>query len=169
MNTSDLGPVAALVKRSWLDTYVNKDFDITEDWIEDFWKRKDGESGNVERMEWRLRHDKMNYLVAIDRSGRIIGTSFQITLPDGGQEIVKLYVGKDYHGLGVGNSLMEDMIKWFDDDKPIELGVTTFNQRAKKFYSRWGFEEIEGSEGIKFERLPEIRMIRQPVSNKEEK
>ena len=43
----------------------------------------------------------------------------------------------------------------------IVLGVTTFNERAKRFYKKWGFKEIEGSESLKFDKLPEIQMIKE--------
>lgn len=55
---------------------------------------------------------------------------------------------------------MEKVIDWFDESKPIELGVAAYNERAKAFYRKWGFEEIVGSEQLFDGKIPEVKMIR---------
>lgn len=55
---------------------------------------------------------------------------------------------------------MEKVIDWFDDSKPIELWVVAYNERAKAFYRKWGFEEVAGSEQLFDGKIPEVKMIR---------
>ena len=55
---------------------------------------------------------------------------------------------------------MQKIIEWSDPTKPIELGVVTYNARARAFYKKWGFEEIPGSETLFDNKIPEIKMIR---------
>ncbi len=158
MQLSDLESVNSLTMQSWLDTYVNEEFGVTREWIEQFWADKAGD--DKEALGWKLEHEKMNFLVATDNNGELVARSSQIVLPNGVQLIRTMYIDKRFHGSGLADRLMKAMIDWFDNAKPIELGVTTFNQRAKNFYKKWGFEEVELFKELKFGKLPEIKMIR---------
>jgi GNAT superfamily N-acetyltransferase len=80
------------------------------------------------------------------------------------QHVGSLYVDKNWHGKGVGAALMQKVIEWFDPTKPIELGVAVYNERAKAFYRKWGFEEIPGSESLFADKIPEIRMVRKALT-----
>jgi ribosomal protein S18 acetylase RimI-like enzyme len=71
-----------------------------------------------------------------------------------------MYVATAWHGKGVGSALMQEVIDWFDAKKPIELGVVAYNERAKAFYRKWGFEEVADSESLFDDKIPEIRMVR---------
>lgn len=71
-----------------------------------------------------------------------------------------LYVSKEFHGSGVSHELMQKVVDWFDDNKPIELGVALYNERAKTFYRKWGFEEVPDSESLFDGMIPEVKMIR---------
>jgi ribosomal protein S18 acetylase RimI-like enzyme len=58
-------------------------------------------------------------------------------------ELARLYVTQEMHGRGVAQTLMQDMVErshreGFDT---IWLGVWEHNERAKAFYSKWGFLE----------------------------
>lgn len=57
---------------------------------------------------------------------------------------------------------MQKIIDWFDDSKPIVLGVVAYNERAKAFYAKWGFVEIPDSEVMFDGKIPEIMMTRKP-------
>ena len=61
---------------------------------------------------------------------------------------ISLYVDKNWHGTGMASELMQRVVDWFDDTKPIELGVVAYNERAKAFYKKWGFEEIPNTETL---------------------
>ena len=55
-------------------------------------------------------------------------------------ELRKLYVGPRYHGLGIADALMRDLLR--DAAHPVWLSVFSENPRAIRFYERWGFKII---------------------------
>lgn len=59
------------------------------------------------------------------------------------EEVRKLYVDPRYHGRGVADALMRDMlIAVAPECDVIWLGVFSENSRAIAFYERWGFRRI---------------------------
>lgn len=147
--------------QSWLDTYVNEELGVTREWIEA--RNKDQMSDEVrrKRLERMSRPDKQAW-VATDAAGKVIGVTSPYTDEDGVQHVGSLYVDKEWHGKGVAGKLMQKVIEFLDSAKPIELGVVTYNERAKAFYRKWGFVEIPGSESLFDDKIPEVKMVRPP-------
>lgn len=170
MTVDTIDEAALSRKQGWIDTYVDAEHGITKAWVEHYFAEKLAPAG-VEARKKRLLEGKaagtFNAWVALDINGKVIGSSTAFTRPDGVQDLASIYVDKAWHGSGVGAQLMQTVIDWFDPDKPIELGVVTYNGRAQAFYRKWGFKEIPKSETIFAEKLPEIRMIRNPQNQQE--
>ena len=145
---------------SWLDTYVNDELGVTREWIEA--RNKDQMSDEVKkrRLE-RLDDPNCAGWVALDVDGKVIGVTTPFVDEDGCQHVGSLYVDKDWHGKGVGGRLMQKVIDWCDPKKPIQLGVVTYNDRAKAFYRKWGFEEVPDSEILFGDKIPEVKMMRE--------
>jgi GNAT superfamily N-acetyltransferase len=67
---------------------------------------------------------------------------FEVTGPT--QELRQLYVLKPWHGAGIAAALMD----WALDQARLRgaeqmfLSVFTDNHRARRFYARYGFEEV---------------------------
>lgn len=59
-------------------------------------------------------------------------------------ELQQLYVLRDWHGAGVAAGLMEWALETARADGVREVYLTVFdhNERAKRFYARYGFEEV---------------------------
>ena len=55
-------------------------------------------------------------------------------------ELDWLMVHPDEHGSGVATLLMQAGIDWLGADRPIWLNVIRYNERAIRFYRRFGFE-----------------------------
>ncbi|HSW92698.1 MAG TPA: GNAT family N-acetyltransferase, partial [Patescibacteria group bacterium] len=108
----------------------------------------------------RLSNPQSAGWVALDRSGNVIGMATPHVDSEGRQHVGSLYTDKHWHGKGIGGALMQKIIDWCDPEKPIELGVVAYNERAKAFYRKWGFEEIPGSETLFDNTIPEVMMIR---------
>ena len=169
MTVQDMDAVTALRKQSWLDTYVNPEYGIDEAWIEERFASRAALTTKAERETSFLSgktRGTFNAWVVVNSDLRVIGTGSVFTKEDV-QRIGTLYVDKMLHGTGIASELMRKMIDWFDPEKPIELEVVSYNERAKVFYRKWGFEEEIGKKLHK-EKLPELRMIRQPEHRKGE-
>lgn len=163
MQAGDIEAATSMRHESWLDTYVNEAAGVTREWIE--------ARNNLQQSEQKVtsRHDRfirgkaegsLAAWVAKDEEGTIIGSTTCHIDEDGNQHLGSLYVDKHWHGKGIADQLMRQVLAWLDAAKPIELGVAVYNERAKAFYRRWGFEEIPGSETLFDDRIPEIMMVR---------
>lgn len=145
--------------QSWLDTYVNEDVGVTREWVENR-NRDQMSEENMERRKRLLRDPNTAGWIAKDVSGKIVGVTTPYTDSEGVQHVGSLYVDKEWLGKGVGSQLMQKVIDYFDPEKPIVLSVVSYNERAKIFYRKWGFEEVPGSESLFADTIPEVNMIR---------
>ena len=62
-------------------------------------------------------------------------------------ELLQVWVGPEYRGIGVARDLMDAIIKWAGENtfRRIIAGVTKVNARALKFYIKYGFSIIDES------------------------
>ncbi len=159
MQAEDVEPATRMRLESWLATYVNDERGVTREWIEE----RSEEQLRPERIQQgieRLNIPGRACYVARSSQGGIIGSTTPYIDEVGVQHVGSLYVDERFHGKGVGRQLMQKVIEWSDPTKPLELGVATYNERAKAFYRKWQFEEIPGSETLFDNKIPEIKMIR---------
>jgi RimJ/RimL family protein N-acetyltransferase len=72
----------------------------------------------------------------------------KVTKPDGQKDYVRfghLLISEDYRGRGYGSQaihLIEDLAFNVYRVKYLELGVFSFNQKAKRLYERLGYEVV---------------------------
>lgn len=59
-------------------------------------------------------------------------------LPRAWRELRKFYIDAEYHGRGVANALMQEVLATVGDGS-LWLSVFSGNPRAIAFYTRWGF------------------------------
>ena len=59
---------------------------------------------------------------------------------EGANEIVAIYLLKEYHGKRLGYELLKRTISIFDDNSKIVLWVLKGNNKAISFYKRFGFD-----------------------------
>lgn len=160
----DVEPIARMVMQSWLETYVNAEHGILEDWIRQRYEDKLKPEALQEKRN-KLAENKNNpdfgSFVAKDSGGRVIGMATPYRDKEGRQQLGALYVDKEYHGKGVAGELMKKVLEWSNPLEPIYLGVASFNERAKAFYRKWGFREIPGSERMHDNMIPEIVMVKE--------
>lgn len=81
-------------------------------------------------------------------------------------ELQQIYVLADWHGSGVAQALMEWAIATARDRGAEELYLTVFdhNQRAKRFYTRHGFEEVGHCTFVLGERVDDDRIWRKRLA-----
>lgn len=165
MTAEDIAGVTEMRMQSWRDTYPNEKHGVTLEWI----NQQHGESMSPEVQKRRVERflegkqkGTLNSWVAKDSSGKIIGAATPFIEEDGTRRVGSLYVAKEWYGMGVGNELMQCIIDWYSDEKPIYLEVASYNDRAKRFYEKWGFEKVQGSEKLHRDRMPVLTMRRMP-------
>jgi GNAT superfamily N-acetyltransferase len=98
--------------------------------------------------------------IALDGKGNVVGV-LHVSKGQEGQHLQALYLDKDYHGTGLARVLMDRAIAWCDRSQPIYLEVAIYNERAKAFYRKYHFREIDGTEEYFAEVIPIIRMERE--------
>lgn len=157
----NIDKVVELRMESWLDTYVNDELGITREWITEFNKKQSSEAARRHTLEKLASPNTAGWVVE-GKNGKVLGVATPYVDSAGVQHVGSLYVDKEWHGKGVAGALMQKIIDWCDNTKPIILGVAIYNERAKAFYRKWGFVEIPHSEKLFDNKIPEIMMSRPP-------
>ncbi len=85
-------------------------------------------------------HSETQHLAAAFAAQRLAG--FMIATRHGPDdlELDWLMVDPERHGTGLATQLMEEGMSWLGLERPIWLTVIKHNQRAIRFYRRFGFE-----------------------------
>ena len=159
---ADVLPILKMHAQSWLDTYPNEEAGISRDWVKERVGRWDSDEKIQSRREQIKKSqisDDALYRVAENEAGDIIA----IISPFRNKEVQRvgaIYVDKAYQGTGLAKELMDQIIAWADPNQPLELEVASYNERAKAFYRKYNFEELERSEHTVHEILPVVTMVR---------
>ena len=157
----DAAGIARVRKETWLATYPNVELGVN---VEDILS-KDLES-EQEILNWKKAIENpasaRKAFVAKDDE-TVIGYS-QGKKGESHNECWGLYVLPAYHGKGIGRELMQKVIDWLGDEKPLELNVATISTSAIELYKSFGFEEVdEPASSPQFASgaiLPSIKIIR---------
>ena len=159
---SDVPAILKMHAQSWLDTYPNEDAGVSHEWVKAKVGKWDSDE-NIERRRDFIRRCKgdpnVMYKVAENDDGGIVGIIAPFRNEET-QRVGAIYVDKAYYGSGLAQQLMDEIITWSDRSRPLELEVASYNERAKSFYRKYGFKEVQGSEHLAYETLPVITMIR---------
>jgi GNAT superfamily N-acetyltransferase len=155
----DAEATARMHLQAWLQTYPNEDAGIDEFWI----KEHLGSVATAEGIaQWR------GFFADVTRQpdqffGRVVRSGAEIVgfLCGRRAEVVSLgpmYLLNEVQGQGLGGRLMREFLSWAGE-RAMHLWVTTYNERAVRFYQHFGFEPT-GEEELWRGKLPNIRMAR---------
>jgi len=155
----DAEAVSRMQLRAWLQTYPDADAGIDDEWILE-------QHGYLDTAEgialWRdaiaaAARQPERYFCRVVRSGTdVVGVLYGRR-----EELVTLgpmYLLDEAKGSGVAHRLMDDFLGWAGDS-PMRLWVTEYNERAIRFYSRYGFVATDERE-LWRGRLLNVRMVR---------
>lgn len=162
LSIEDTESMIKMQARSWLDTYPNEAAGVSREWVKSHTKRwltPENIADFEKRVEQDMTDPNKSRCVAKTKDGRIIGT-IAPHRDDKVQRVGSLYVDKKYHGTGLAQRLMSEILLWSDKNRPLKLEVATYNERAKAFYRKYGFKEVEGTERLVDDMIPVITMIR---------
>lgn len=84
----------------------------------------------------------------------------------GAVELQQIYVLKDWHGSGIAQHLMDRALAAARAGKAPEIYLTVFahNERAKRFYTRYGFSDVGECTFILGDRIDKDRIWRKPLA-----
>lgn len=151
-----LGP---LQLRVWLETYPCEDAGIDEAWVREVQASAAGAEG-IDR--WRDfieavgREPNLRFCRVVRSGTGIVG--FLCGLREEEVTLGPMYLLNDVQRRGVGDRLMREFLAWAGDT-PMRLWVTDYNDRAVRFYERYGFRRT-GERQLWRGRLPNVRMVR---------
>lgn len=149
-----------LLRSGHRDTYVNEALGITAEKVDQRFTKSTAEERRTKN-EQRIDDPNNQVWVAKDEQQNVIGMVAPRIEEDGTRRLGALYVVKEWQGKGVAHELMAKAIDWLDGEhNDIKLGVVTYNERAKAFYRKYGFEEVPSSETLFDDLIPEIFMVR---------
>ena len=147
--------------REWVNTYENDAAGVTREWLEQVtneWLTPEFLDKSRDRVARILEQpDAYLYVAKVGEEsvGMVSATTFE-----GNQRLEALYVDEAYHGTGTAQSLMDTAMAHFDLSRPVELETIVYNERAQRFYRKYGFEIVPGSEHMFKEIMPSIKMTR---------
>ncbi len=153
--------------QSWLETYPNDEYGVTEDWIREEFafltKEGVGEKGEPNGIEFRKRiieelDERSLYEVVKDEKGKVQGFLHAHRTPTRAS-LNAIYLTRELKGKGVAQKLVEHLLD-FAGELPIELEVIAYNERAIKFYEKYGFVRGEIEEGWFHGKMPVLKMKR---------
>ncbi len=138
---SDAAALAAFARASWVATFGQLPY--PPDDLRTYLTKKYGEE--IQRAE--IADPRLRYRLAL-RDGEIVGYCMMgpLDMPvddANGLELYRLYVDESVKGAGVAAALMEDCIAWTRarGASALYLSVWENNERAQRFYRRYGFED----------------------------
>ncbi len=150
--------------KAWLVTYPNKEYGITVDDIEYFFKDAFTEETIRDRAE-KLANPPANMKMFVAKQeGKVVGLCRIILHPDKNQ-FQAIYILPEYQGKGIGKLLWNEALKIFDNTKETIVHVAVYNAKAIKFYEGLGFKDS----GLRFSNerfrmksgsiIPEMEMV----------
>ncbi len=149
---------------SWLETYPNESAGVPRSWVLERWLNWDSEEKLQESSQViaDILANK-NHLYRIAVVGSDVVALMHAMRDSITQELGGLYIDKRYQGSGLAQELMELANGFWNSRRPVELSVVDYNERAKHFYEKQGFKKIVKSEYLHADKMPSIKMRREPT------
>jgi ribosomal protein S18 acetylase RimI-like enzyme len=160
-SSDDLRSLVDIEETVSLEKYPNTKHRITR---EDVASIGFGDERAAKYRERFLENDEGNIWVA-RLDGEVVGFAAATKGTDRSW-LRKLYVTPASQRRGVGEQLLRTALDWLGDEKEVVLGIASYDEAAKAFYSKHGFQEIgqrsEDETTIPSGKvLPETLMLRQ--------
>lgn len=133
---ADAAEIARIHRESSVETYVNDRLGITRG---DMLKYVGDADEARLRWENHLRaKDPTAHTTILKIGDRTVGFC-RVRRGSNIGHVEMLYLDPAYSGKGIGGEIFQESLQWLGDDQPIELEVASYNDRAIRFYERFGF------------------------------
>lgn len=157
----DVEAIRRMQAQSWRDTYRNDELGVTKEWLREVtesWLTPEAIEKSKEFLAPAFTAEKHFYRVAL-MDGEVVGLLHLDTKSDGSKHLWGLYTAKKTHGTGVAQQLWVLAAEWIGDKK-CDLEVATYNERAKAFYRKCGFEDDPEPQELFKDKIPTMKMVR---------
>jgi len=134
----DVRKINDLLRDAWLATYPNEELGITEDDILPAFDMS--KIDEQKRKEFFQKNPPGPGYWVVRNGDEVCGYMKVRIQPDGRGRIQGLYSHPKYFGKGVGAILMKAALEYMKDCKEVYVECTAYNERAKKFYMKYGFK-----------------------------
>jgi ribosomal protein S18 acetylase RimI-like enzyme len=149
---ADYKEIAEVFRKTWLDTYPNESWGISE---KDVQRVTDSFSATS---VGKMVREKLAFIAQID--SKIVGVA--VGYEEADFNIVQaLYVLPNYQGRGIGTELLHLLEESFENAKPLKLSVAEYNLGAITFYKKNGYiadDDKRGTAKIMGLEIPEVMM-----------
>lgn len=139
---ADAEALADFARASWLDTFGHLPYPPAD--LAHYLTKNYG--AEIQRAE--IADPDLRYRLVL-RGGEIVGYCMMgaLAMPvddANGLELHRLYVDADVKGAGVADALMHDCVAWARAKGALSLYLSVWesNERAQRFYRRFGFEDF---------------------------
>lgn len=134
----DAPNISKVFYECWLDTYPNTEYGVTREDIEFFYK----DSFTPDALQKRRKQIEdipvTERFMTAKINGKIVGVCRLIKHPNK-NELKSIYILSPYRGKGIGRIFLNEMSKFFNNDKDITVTVAVYNVKAQGFYKKLGF------------------------------
>lgn len=162
----DVVALRSMQQASWRATYPNEAEGVSKEWVYDRtekWLTPEWIAESTRRLE-KVISDPTQFYRLAEVDGEIMGFVHASTDLDKSKYLEAIYTSPDTFGRGVGAQLMDQAIEWAGESDFI-LEVASYNQRASRFYEKYGFYKIPGSEHLFADVMPSVFMKRPGVKS----
>lgn len=164
LKIEDTEAIRKFHRKSWRDTYPNEEAGVSRKWVDqttDEWLTPENLKRSREIYQSVLDNPENEYYRLVEVDGEIQGFMHGARRgEDRLQHLSAIYIDKSLQGTGIAQQLIDELFGFLDLNKDIWLEVANYNERAKAFYRRNGFEVVEGSEFLFKDMLPCVKMVR---------
>lgn len=157
----DMLALRTMHAQSWLDTYPSDEHGVSRQWVAQRvarWTTPEGMEKSRTHFEKIFGHPQHLHQVAL-RGLEVVGVVHASNIEDK-QRLEALYVEKSLKGSGLAHHLMGIAMAWYDTSRPVELEVISYNDRARTFYEKYGFDKVPHSDFLFSDVMPAIVMER---------
>ncbi len=150
---------------SWLDTYPNKEFNITvEDIVYKYQKRLVPEKiAESKQKILQIKHNELKLLLEYQKE---VVALCNVVKNKNYNQLQAIYVLPKHQRLGIGSLIWLEAEKFLDPNKKTIVHVASYNNKAIRFYEKLGFKstgKIFKDERFKMRNgaiIPELEMTR---------
>lgn len=146
----DSSGASDVVYKTWLATYPNKEYGITVNDIEDWFRDRLHPEKIQKRLDRILYPPKGEMLFVAKEINKVVGICRAIVMEEKNQ-LQAIYILPEYQGKGIGTMLWNSAQKFFDLSKDVFVELAVYNKQAEEFYKKLGF--VDTGKRIKNEKF----------------